>query len=68
MLTVCLETVALPSGFDLSPAHQDLLRAMDVLDEHSEQLSTKLALLMRPLKDQDLSVFFMTSPPWKLPV
>jgi transposase len=31
---------------------------MDVLDEHSEQLSTKLALLMRPLIDQDLSVVF----------
>ena len=53
-----LETVALPAGCDLSPAHQDLLRAMDVLDEHSEQLSTKLALLMRPLIDQDLSVVF----------
>jgi len=53
-----LETVALPAGFDLIPAHQDLLRAMDVLDEHSEQLSTKLALLMRPLIDQDLSVVF----------
>ena len=53
-----LQTVALPVGFDLSPAHQDLLRAMDVLDEHSEQLSTKLALLMRPLIDQDLSVVF----------
>jgi transposase len=53
-----LETVALPAGFHLIPAHQDLLRAMDVLDEHSEQLSTKLALLMRPLIDQDLSVVF----------
>jgi transposase len=53
-----LETVALPTGFDLIPAHQDLLRTMDVLDEHSEQLSTKLALLMRPLIDQDLSVVF----------
>jgi len=53
-----LETVALPAGFELISAHQDLLRAMDVLDEHSEQLSTKLALLMRPLIDQDLSVVF----------
>jgi transposase len=53
-----LETVALPAGFHLIPTHQDLLRAMDVLDEHSEQLSTKLALLMRPLIDQDLSVVF----------
>jgi transposase len=31
---------------------------MDVLDEHSDKLSTKLATLMRPLIDQDLSVVF----------
>jgi transposase len=53
-----LETVALPSGFGVVSEHQHLLRAMDVLDEHSDKLSTRLATLMRPLIDQDLSVVF----------
>jgi hypothetical protein len=53
-----LETVALPADFGLNPEHQHLLRAMDVLDEYSEKLSTRLAMLMRPLIDQDLSVVF----------
>jgi hypothetical protein len=53
-----LETVALPVGFDFAPEHQHLLRAMDVLDEHSDKLSTRLATLMRPLIDQDLAVVF----------
>ena len=53
-----LETVALPAGLDLHPEHQHLLRAMDVLDEHSDKLKLKLATLMRPLIDQDLSVVF----------
>ncbi len=53
-----LETVALPAGFNFIPEHQHLLRAMDVLDEYSDSLNTKLATLMRPLIDQDLSVVF----------
>ena len=53
-----LKTVALPAGFDFTPEHQHLMRAMDVLDEHSDKLSTRLATLMRPLIDQDLSVVF----------
>ncbi|NDP49044.1 MAG: IS1634 family transposase, partial [Sulfuriferula multivorans] len=53
-----LETVALPAGFDFVPEHQHLLRAMDVIDEYSDTLSTRLATLMRPLIDQDLSVVF----------
>ena len=53
-----LETVALPAGYDTVSEHQHLLRAMDVLDAHSAQLSTRLATLMRPLIDQDLSVVF----------
>ncbi len=53
-----LETVALPAGSGLNPEHQHLLRAMDVLDEHSDKLGTRLATLMRPLIDQDLSVVF----------
>lgn len=53
-----LETVALPAGFDCVPEHQHLLRAMDVLDEYSDTLGARLATLMRPLIDQDLSVVF----------
>ncbi len=56
-----LETVALPLNFgfaDGPPQHQHLLRAMDVLDEHSGALSTGLATLMRALIDEDLSVVF----------
>jgi hypothetical protein len=54
-----LQTVALPVGVaqDL-PEHQHLLRAMDVLDEYSDTLGARLATLMRPLIDQDLSVVF----------
>ena len=53
-----LETVALPADFCVVSEHQHLLRAMDVLDEHSDKLNTRLATLMRPLIDQDLSVVF----------
>ena len=54
-----LETVALPVGVAKSlPEHQHLLRAMDVLDEYSDTLGARLATLMRPLIDQDLSVVF----------
>ena len=54
-----LETVALPVGVAKSlPEHQHLLRAMDVLDEYSDTLDARLATLMRPLIDQDLSVVF----------
>ena len=54
-----LQTVALPVGVAKSlPEHQHLLRAMDVLDEYSDTLGARLATLMRPLIDQDLSVVF----------
>jgi transposase len=56
-----LQTVALPLDFGFAegpPLHQHLLRAMDVLDEHSAALGTRLAALMRPLIDEDLSVVF----------
>lgn len=53
-----LETVALPADFGVVSEHQHLLRAMDVLDEYSDKLNTRLATLMRPLIDQDLSVVF----------
>jgi hypothetical protein len=55
------DTVALPVGFGFAsgpPEHQHLLRAMDVLDEHADAVADRLALLMRPLIDQDLSVVF----------
>jgi transposase len=56
-----LDTVALPVGFGLdehAPTHQHLLRTMDVIDEHHEALRDRMALLMRPLIDQDLSLVF----------
>jgi hypothetical protein len=53
-----LETVALPACSGIVSEHQHLLRAMDVLDEHSDKLGDRLATLMRPLIDQDLSVVF----------
>ncbi|OLP05890.1 IS1634 family transposase [Rhodoferax antarcticus] len=53
-----LQTVALPAGSGIVTEHQHLLRAMDVLDEHSDKLKLRLATLMRPLIDQDLSVVF----------
>lgn len=56
-----LDTVALPRGFGFDagmPEHQQLLRAMDVLDDHAEAIGERLAFLMRPLIDQELSVVF----------
>ena len=53
-----LETVALPAGAGVVSEHQHLLRAMDVIDAHSDKLGERLATLMRPLIDQDLSVVF----------
>ncbi|MDD4947977.1 MAG: IS1634 family transposase [Gallionella sp.] len=53
-----LQTVALPAGSGIVSEHQHLLRAMDVLDEHSDKLNSRLTTLMRPLIDQDLSVVF----------
>ena len=56
-----LDTVALPRGFGFEagpPEHQHLLRAMDVLDEHADEINERLAFLMRPLIDQELSVVF----------
>lgn len=53
-----LETVALPAGSGVVSEHQHLLRAMDVIDAHSDKLTTRLATLMRPLIDEDLSVVF----------
>lgn len=56
-----LQTVALPRGFGFDagpPDHQQLLRAMDVLEDHGQAIAERLSLLMRPLIDQELSVVF----------
>ena len=56
-----LQTVALPRGFGFeagAPDHQQLLRAMDVLEDHGLAIAERLSLLMRPLIDQELSVVF----------
>ena len=56
-----LQTVALPQGFGFEgelPQHQQLLRAMDVLDEHAQAIGQRRAMLRRPLIDQELSVVF----------
>ena len=53
-----LQTVALPPEAGVASEHQHLLRAMDVVDEYSDKLNERLAMLMRPLIDQDLSVVF----------
>jgi len=56
-----LQTVALPRGFgfaEVPPDHQHLLRAMDVLDDHSAAIGERLSLLLRPLVDVDMSVVF----------
>jgi transposase len=56
-----MDTVAWPRGFGFessTPDHQTLLRAMDVLDEHSQAIKQRMATLMRPLIDQELNVVF----------
>lgn len=56
-----LEAVAMPLECALgdgAPAHQHLLRAMDVIEEHHEALRDRMAMLMRLLIDQDLSLVF----------
>jgi transposase len=53
-----VETVALPGVMAESIDHQHLLRAMDALVEHREEVEQVLAGLLRPLVDQDLAVVF----------
>lgn len=53
-----LETVTLP-GVDIAAVeHQHLLRAMDALVEHKEQVEQVMTGLLRPLVDRDLAVVF----------
>ena len=52
-----LDTVAMP-GISEKPSHDHLLRCMDALAEHSEAVEDRVAELLRPMLDQQLSVVF----------
>lgn len=53
-----LETVALPGVMAESIDHQHLLRAMDALVDHRDEVEQVLSGLLRPLVDRDLAVVF----------
>ena len=53
-----LETVSLPKIDSASVAHQHLLRAMDALMDHQDDVDSVVAGLLRPLVDQELSIVF----------
>jgi transposase len=53
-----LETVAMPGIDTESITHQHLLRSMDALMEHQDEVDRVVTRLLRPLIDQDLSVVF----------
>lgn len=53
-----LETVAMPGVDTNAITHQQLLRAMDALQDHQAEVDAVLAKLLRPLIDQELSVVF----------
>lgn len=53
-----LETVTLPDVDIAAVEHQHLLRAMDALVEHKEQVEQVVTGLLLPLIDQDLAVVF----------
>lgn len=53
-----VQTVSLPGAMAESIEHQHLLRAMDALVDHQEEVDEVLASLLRPLVDQDLAVVF----------
>ena len=53
-----VQTVCLPGTMAESIEHQHLLRAMDALVEHHDEVEGVLAGLLRPLVDQDLAVVF----------
>lgn len=52
-----LETVAMPAMPE-TVTHQHLLRTMDALMDHGEQVEMELAKQIRPLVDHDLTVVF----------
>ena len=53
-----LQTVSLPGVMAPSIDHQHLLRAMDALVDHKDEVDDVLSSLLRPLVDQDLAVVF----------
>lgn len=53
-----VETVALPGIMAEKIEHHQLLRAMDTMVAHQDEVDQVLASLLRPLVDQDLAVVF----------
>lgn len=53
-----VQTVTLPGAIAQPIEHQHLLRAMDALVDHHDEVEEVLAGLLRPLVDQDLAVVF----------
>lgn len=53
-----LETVSLPEVDTKALTHQQLLRSMDALMDHQEDIDRVVAGLLRPMVDQDLSLVF----------
>lgn len=53
-----VETVTLPGIMAETISHHQLLRAMDAMVTHQEEVDQVLASLLRPLVDQDLAVVF----------
>lgn len=53
-----VQTVALPDFGPKAVTHQQLLRSLDALMDHQDEVDTVVAGLLRPLIDQDLSVVF----------
>ncbi len=53
-----VQTVALPDFGPKAVTHQQLLRSLDALMDHQDEVDSVVAGLLRPLIDQDLSVVF----------
>lgn len=53
-----LETVSLPEVDGAALTHQQLLRAMDALTDHEQDIERVVAGLLRPMVDQELSLVF----------
>ena len=53
-----LQTVTLPGVMAQSIDHQHLLRAMDALVDHKDEVDEVLSSLLRPMVDHDLAVVF----------
>ncbi len=54
-----VQTVALPEFGPKAVTHQQLLRSLDALMDHQDEVDAVIARLLRPLIDQDLSVVFI---------